>query len=289
MENDENELIVKDDEELEQTNETENVDTQTTEENVEQTDTEVEETLETGKEQKKTLAELLRENPDLQEEFNATMKRRLNRQKDSINREYEEKYGDLERTLEAGLGTNNLEESKSKLKDYYKEQGVQIQESPKYSDRDLEILARAEASEIISSGYEDIVDEVDRLADKGVDKMTQREKLVFQQLAEERKKQESIKELAAIGVDKVKLEDKKFVDFAKMLNPDLSTKEKYEMYLKLNPKETPEPIGSMKNEVNKKGKVKEFYTPEEARKFTEEDLKNNPGLEEAIERSMQKW
>ena len=55
MENDENELIVKDDEELEQTNETENVDTQTTEENVEQTDPEVEDTLETGKEQKKTL------------------------------------------------------------------------------------------------------------------------------------------------------------------------------------------------------------------------------------------
>lgn len=35
--------------------------------------------------------------------------------------------------------------------------------------------------------------------------------------------------------------------------------------------------------------IKEFYTPEEARKFTEEDLIRNPKLEEAIERSMLQW
>lgn len=34
--------------------------------------------------------------------------------------------------------------------------------------------------------------------------------------------------------------------------------------------------------------IKEFYTPEEVKKFTEEDL-NNPKLMKAIEYSMSKW
>lgn len=35
--------------------------------------------------------------------------------------------------------------------------------------------------------------------------------------------------------------------------------------------------------------VKEYYSPEEARKFTDEDLEKNPKLEEAILNSMLKW
>lgn len=35
--------------------------------------------------------------------------------------------------------------------------------------------------------------------------------------------------------------------------------------------------------------IKEYYSPEEARKFTEEDFERNPKLEEAVERSMLKW
>jgi len=46
--------------------------------------------------------------------------------------------------------------------------------------------------------------------------------------------------------------------------------------------------GSAKTTVTN-NEVKEFYTPEEARKFTEEDFIKNPKLEEVIERSMQLW
>ena len=100
MENEENELMVQEDDEmLEQTNETENTETQTVEENVE--DVEVEENTETKdveekteeKAEKKSLAEILKENPELQEEYNNSMKKRLNRQKDSLSRQYGEKYG----------------------------------------------------------------------------------------------------------------------------------------------------------------------------------------------------
>ena len=74
---------------LEQTNETENVDTQTTEENVggiELTDTsEAANAVEETKEVKKTLRELLKENPEYQEEFNGMVKNRLDRK----DREYQ--------------------------------------------------------------------------------------------------------------------------------------------------------------------------------------------------------
>ena len=45
----------------------------------------------------------------------------------------------------------------------------------------------------------------------------------------------------------------------------------------------------MKNESNDKEQVKEFYTFDEASKFTKEDLDKNPELMKAIERSMMKW
>lgn len=279
MENEENELIVQDnDEMLEQTNEAENTDTQTVEENVE----EVENTEET-KEEKKQFT---------QEELNKLFKERADRAEkrasERIRREYEEKYSKLDSLLSTVLGTKSTEESTEKLKQFYKEQGVSIPEEPKYSDRDLELLAKAEADSIINSGYEDLVDEVDRLSSKGLDNMTQREKLLFKNLDREKKRQEDVKELASIGVTKEKLEDSKYKEFAKNLNPDLSEKQKYEMYLKYNPKDKVESIGSMKSKTTK-DEVKDFYTFEEASKFTRKDFDNNPKLFAAVEKSMPLW
>ena len=62
-----------------------------------------------------------------------------------------------------------------------------------------------------------------------------------------------------------------------------------EMYLKFKPKPKVEKIGSMKNDESDKEKVKDFYTFDEASKFTRADLYANPKLEKAIENSMTKW
>lgn len=223
------------------------------------------------------------------EKVDELLPRKLERAKSKMQREYMEKYGRTETVLKAGLGVENLEQATNKLADFYKSKGIAIPDHNTYSEHDLGLLANAEANEIINSGYDDLVEEVDRLAEKGIDRMTTREKLVFTKLAEERQRQESVKELAQIGVKPEALEDSEFKDFASKLNPDLSAKEKYELYLKIKPKPKVEPIGSMKGTTSKDNGVKDFYTYEESLKFTKADFDKNPELFKAVEKSMLKW
>ena len=209
--------------------------------------------------------------------------RKLERAKSKMQREYMEKYGRTETVLKAGLGVENIEQATDKLADFYKAKGIVIPDQNTYSEQDLDILANAEANEIINSGYEDLVEEVDRLANKGANNMTSRERLVFQKLAQERIKQESIKELAQIGVKPEALNDSEYKEFANNLNPDLSAKEKYELYLKFKPKAKVEPIGSMKS--SQRDKVKDYYTDDEISRMTLDDL-DDPVVWEAVRKSM---
>lgn len=262
---------------------TENVEGQATEELVEGENTTAE-TTETVEEEKIFSQSDLDKLVD--EKVNELLPRKLERAKAKLTREYEDKYSRVETVLNAGLGTNSLDEATNRLADFYKEKGINIPEQPKYSEYDLDILANAEATEIIKAGYEDIVEETDRLADKGIERMTEREKLVFTRLAEERQRQESINELAKIGVKPEALQDREYQEFANKLNPNLSAKEKYEMYMKFKPKPKVEPIGSMKTTTTKQ--VKDYYTPDEARRLTSKDL-DDPQVMAAVERSMQMW
>lgn len=45
----------------------------------------------------------------------------------------------------------------------------------------------------------------------------------------------------------------------------------------------------MKNNDSADNGVKDYYSPEEARRFTRADLDKNPALMAAIEKSMPKW
>lgn len=262
---------------------TENVEEQATEKLVDGNEA-TNETTETVEEKLYSQTEL---DKLVNQKVDELLPKKLERAKSKMQREYMEKYGRTETVLNAGLGTTNIEEATNKLADFYKEKGISIPEQqPIYSEHDLSILANAEANEIINSGYEELVEEVDRLANKGADNLTAREKIVFQKLAEERMKQENIKELAKIGVGKEALEDINFKEFASKLNPSLSEKEKYELYQKFNPKPKVEPIGSMKTSNTKQ--VKDYYTPEEARRLTSKDL-DNPQIMAAVEKSMQMW
>lgn len=220
------------------------------------------------------------------EELSDRIDKAVRRREAKLRREYEEKYGRLETVLSAGMQTNDISEITNQFEDFYTKKGIAIPQQPNYSESDLRILANAEAEDIISSGYDDIVEEVDRLADKGVDKMTPREKIVFQRLASERQKQESEKELASIGVGKEALEDSEFKEFAKKLNPDLSIKDQYELYSKFKPKPKVEQIGSMKN--NTPSKTKDYYTPDEVDRLTKEQLRD-PKVMEAVDNSMKIW
>lgn len=227
------------------------------------------------------------------EELDGIIKKRLGRQEARLRKDFERNYGadlELANIVKQGIGEEDTKTAASRMDKFYKENGIDIKPYQRtLSDKDEEILANAEATEIISAGYDELVEEVDRLASIGVGNMTSREKLVFSKLASERAKQESLKELASIGVGKEALEDKDFNDFADKLNPNLSIKEKYEMYSKYRPKPKVEPMGSMKGITEKSNEVKDFYTREEAMQFTKEDFDKNPKLFEAVEKSMLKW
>ena len=93
--------------------------------------------------------------------------------------------------------------------------------------------------------------------------------------------------MSSIGVTLDQLDDD-FREFEKKLNPELSLKEKYEMYVSTKPKKQIKQMGSMKSGPVS-SELKDFYTYEEASKFTDADYKKNPKLYEIIEKSMLKW
>ena len=255
---------------------TENVETQTTEEIA--GGTVAEETVKTY----------------TQEEFDTAMQRRLARQEAKLRREYDERYAvhrEAEEVLKAGLQTSDMAEATSQLREYYEGRGVEIpkRQAPMYSDEETRVLAEYEANKIIDFGIEAVIEEVDRLAAKKLEDMTPKEKLMFNQLATYRQSDIDRNELAKIGVKETALQDTEFIEFAKDLNPKLSAAEKYQKFLKYKPQPKIETIGSMKQIGTEDNGVKDFYSYEEAVKFTAEDFKRNPALLKAVENSMPKW
>ena len=175
------------------------------------------------------------------------------------------------------------------FKTFYESKGIKMPTQPSYSDRDIEVLAKAEANDIIRGGFDDVVDEVDRLADIGVANMSAREKAVFKELAEYRKSEEESRELAKLGVTKDVYESDEFKEFASQFNSNTPITKIYEIYNQTKPKKEFSTMGSMKNNTQTGDGVKEFYTRDEALKFTKEDFDKNPALYQAVQRSMPKW
>ena len=224
-----------------------------------------------------------------QEEVDAIVGKAKARTKAKVEKDYQRKYGRLETVLEAGTGKKSVEEMADTFEQFYESKGIKISKEPTYSAKDIEILARADAEEFIRGGYEDVVEETDRLADIGVAKMTQKEKAVFKILAEHRQNAERGRELSGIGVGEDVYGSEEFQNFAKKFNSTTPIKEVYDLYKQTQPKKDIKPMGSMKNNKTADSGVKEFYTVEEARSFTVADFNKNPALYEAVQRSMLKW
>ena len=224
-----------------------------------------------------------------QEEVDAMMGKRLARKEAKIRKEYERKYGNLEEVLKAGTGKESVEELTDTFTNFYEQKGIQIKKQPTYSDRDTEVLARAEAADIIDAGYEEVVEEVDRLTKVGFANMTAREKAVFKTLAEYRQNAERANELGRMGVTEDVYGSAEFKAFASKFNSNTSISDIYDIYSKTQPKKEYKTMGSMKNNTSNDGTIKDFYTRDEALKFTRKDLDKNPELVKAIEASMAKW
>lgn len=275
---DENEEIVEN-EMLEQTNEAENTDTQTVEQNVEEKNNQ-----EPEKAEKKSFRDILKENPEYQEELKSLVKERVARAENRVKREYDNKYSRMENVVKVGMETETAEEAIEKMADYYISKGKSIPNENSYSDSDLQALAKYDADQI--TDFDELVDEVDRLAEKGLDNLSPREKLVFKNLAERRQAQERKLELDKIGAKKEILESEEFKTYSKDFKEDVPVSRIYESYLKQKPTPEAEPIGSMKNNNSKEEKT--YYTPDEVDKLTSKDL-DNPVVMKNVRESMKKW
>ncbi len=219
------------------------------------------------------------------EKVNAILPSKIERARAKVEKEYREKYGKTEEIIKAGLGVATLEEATTQLSEFYKEKGVTLPTEPHLTARQIEVLAKADAEEVIQAGYDEIVEEVERLAHKGTDKMSDLEKKVYIRLAQARKEKETAIELEKIGVGTEILESDDFKKFRSKLNPELTIKECYELYTEFKPKEKPEKIGSQTTIPEKT--TKEFYTAEEAKALTKAEL-DDPTIFKNVMNSMYK-
>jgi hypothetical protein len=226
-------------------------------------------------------------------QFNAKLDevlgQRIARREAKIRKEYDRKYGNLEEVLRAGTGKESVEEMTDTFTKFYESKGIKLPEKPNYTAKDIEVLANADASEIIRAGYEDVVEEVDRLAALGADNMTAREKAYFKVLAEHRQKTERQSELAKIGVTEEVYNSDDFQKFAKQFNSTTPIADIFNIYNKTQPKKEYKTMGSMKSAATDNAGIKDFYSYEEAKKFTKNDFDKNPALYKAVTESMTKW
>ena len=270
------------------TNVAENTEAQSVEENeegIELTDTTSQE--EEKKEVKNYTAEEIEKM--VNDRVNDILPKKIEREKRKMEKQYSDKLAKYEETdsiLKAGLGTKDISESNQRMREFYKEQGIDIPaySKPKYSEEDEKILGKAEATKIIDLGFEEMQEEANRLAAIGVDKMTPREKVMFNTLADELTHQ---KELAELGVKEEILNNSEFKEFASQFTSKTPIKTVYEMYTATHqPKQKAEKIGSMKNTVSKE--EKDFYTPDEVKALTPEEWEK-PGVWEKVMASQRKW
>ena len=224
-----------------------------------------------------------------QEEVDAIVGRKIAKTKAKVKREYDSEYGELVDTLKAGTGKQSVGEVTEMFKQFYASKGIKMPQKPSYSAKDIETLGKADADEIIRNGYEDVVEEVERLTAIGAEKMSAREKAAFRILAEHRLSAMKANELKELGIPEDVSSSDDFKSFAAKFNKDTPMKDVYDIYNRANPRKTFKTMGSMKNHESGDKGVKDFYTPEEARKFTKKDFDNNPALFKAVENSMTKW
>lgn len=224
-----------------------------------------------------------------QSEVTEMMGKRVARTEAKIRKEYEKKFGDLEDVLRAGTGKENVEEITDSLKEYYQNKGFKLPEKPKYSQKDIELLARADADEIIGLGDDEVLEEVGRLSKINPDKMTDREKAAFKILSAHRHNVERNRELSKLGVTEEVYGSKEFREFAAKFSESTPISDVWDIYQKTQPKKEFKTMGSMKNTSATDEGIKDFYTPDEAKRFTVEDFDRNPALFERVEASMKRW
>lgn len=235
----------------------------------------------------KSLKKLLKEHPEYQDEMNDMMESRAKRERNAVDRKYREKlskYEEMAYLTKEGLKAESFDDALGKARDFYGKQGIKY--NPGRSAREEEILATAEAQEILSDceNTDDIESEVQRLLSKG-NNISNREKSIAQKLTDELTNRVRISELSKLGVKPEVYESKEFRDFEKHFTKETPISFIYEQYRVKNKtnKEISNP-GSMKSILAKEKKT--FISEADYDKMTEKEIEANLDL---IKESMSKW
>lgn len=223
-------------------------------------------------------------NEGVKKKLDEVLPGKIARQTARIRKEYDRKYGDLEGVLKAGMGKDDVGEITEDLRDFYgKKKGIKMPEKPNYTAQDIEVLAKADAADIIRGGFDEVIEEADRLKAMGVENMTARDKAVFVALTNHIKDTETTRELSKLGVTEDVYNSAEFKAFQSKFNPNTPIADIYNIYSATKPKKEYKSMGSMK-QVPEQG-VKDYYSPAEIEKLSEDDLRD-PKVWEAVRRSM---
>lgn len=221
-----------------------------------------------------------------QSEVNELLRNRAIRERKKVERENRQKDETLAKLEELaylnqkGLNVNSLDEALDKSRAFYGQQGIVYNPSTK-NTRDEEILARADAEEIIDScvSNDELETEISRLSRKA--NLNSREKLILDNLNSELTIRKGESELRSIGVTDEEINSSEFKEFRKKFDKSTPIKEVYELYRQLNkPHKVVENPGSLKTTTGKTEKA--YFTEEELEKLTPEQLDDPVIWEKAI-------
>ncbi len=192
------------------------------------------------------------------------------------------KERELINLLKNQTGTDDIEEL---LNISYEQYGIDKPVATE-NEEDLKVLGKNDAQSILSLDLEDIEEEANRLAKI---KRNAREEATFLELGkyltQTREKQKRKQEIKEVGIDESILEDSNFKSFMEKFNSNTSLKEIVDFYNSTKePKSKPYSAGSLKSKGEKEDS--EFYTEEEFKALTAEDLKDPRVFEKARRTSL---
>lgn len=212
--------------------------------------------------------------------------KRLARERAKHERELS-KYKELGRIVESGLGVGSIDDAITQTKDFYTSQGIDISDPSK--EWEEQVLGRADAEKIASYGYEEMEAEANRLSAIPKDKMTIREREMFNTLCLNLIDIQDEEELKAQGVDTGILHNEDFKNFRSQFNSKAKVSDIYKMYNKMtgNEKQIPASPGSAKTSTPV-SQVADYISPDDYDKLTDEQL-NDPRIMAIIDKSRQSW
>lgn len=233
----------------------------------------VEETTEEPVEQQRTYTE---------EEYQRAINKIIARERSR----YEKQINPLINTLKAGgFEEDTLPALTNSIQKSYENQGINI---PKYdqmlTEKEQKALAKADAEEVIDLGEEVMKQTFAELYAKE-DRSVREEELMYL-ISQEHSKRMAKKDLLELGADPDKvLNDSKFKDFASKWSDNVSVKEIYQAYKKINdkPVQKPASAGSVKNNESEtsrytQAKIDNMTPQEMAKAWDDPEFRKIAGL-----------